>query len=125
MKQRRIYLEHIQFGSLFKLFFGGLMCVFILFALWGGLLAVISPSNVTINGNRAQTTLEALTFVPLSLFVGALFSAFFGAVGAALFRLAGKFIHFGELSYDEHKSKAITDNQTLENLENNSDVSQD
>ncbi len=113
MKQRRIYLEHIQFGSLFKLFFSAMMCCTFLFACIQAIVALFAPQYVSVNGRTADTTWAALTIIPLALVLGALNAAIGSLVGAFLFRMVGKFVHFGELSYDEHASKALTENEEI------------
>ncbi|WP_018996269.1 hypothetical protein [Hirschia maritima] len=113
MKQRRIYLEHIQFGSLFKLFFSAMMCCTFLFACLLATVALISPDKISIQGNRAETSWEALMVVPWALLVGALNAVISSLAGAFLFRMVGKFVHFGELNYDEHASKALTENEEI------------
>jgi len=51
--------------------------------------------------------------VPWALLVGALNAVISSLAGAFLFRMVGKFVHFGELNYDEHASKALTENEEI------------
>lgn len=98
---KTLNIGQLTFGSIFKILFWSGMLFWGLISLFAVLMAFIAPDSITINGQQAANTMEALSGVPFVLLIGGLLSIFVAGVSGGLLRLVAPVVAFGNIEYQD------------------------
>ena len=93
----KIRVNALSFGTIFKVIFWSGLCFWAAVFAISLLAALVAPAAVTVNGQQAQTTAQALGILPIVAVLGAVVSASGAAIGGGLLKIAARVLPLGDV----------------------------